>query len=323
MLRISFILYLFILIGDKAAFCQGEAYRSVDSIMRNYTEKIKSADELYKVVYFIRQTFQIDSLRLRASFIWITENINYDIEGYQKEDPRSSMLDYVIKNKKAVCGGYAGLLKFFCDAFNIESTVIFGTARATKRDVNINQLRLRTNHTWNAVKINNSWRLIDPTWATGSIDESDENNIRYFKDFKEEYYFTPPEKMIFNHFPDQYQHQFLSKAIPEIKFKKWPLFTTSFLNNDINGIYPDTALIRTKFGDTINFKIRTGANKDLVYFIADDVSKTTYSASTKRDGEWLSVEYPVKVKGNYNMNLGYSVPGNRVEIIAIYRFEIK
>ena len=38
----------------------------------------------------------------------------------------------VIKNKKAVCGGYAALLKYFCDGFNIECEVVEGYARLVR-----------------------------------------------------------------------------------------------------------------------------------------------------------------------------------------------
>ncbi|HEV8271426.1 MAG TPA: transglutaminase domain-containing protein [Chitinophagaceae bacterium] len=290
--------------------------------MRQYTEKIKSSDELYKVIYFIRNTFDADSLRLRASFMWITENISYDIEGFEKEDPRSSMLNYVVKNKKAVCGGYAGLLKFFCDAFNIESKVIYGTARTGKRDVNISQLRLRINHAWNAVKINNSWRLIDPTWAAGTVDDTDEENLKYYKDYKETYYFTPPEKLIFNHFPDQYQYQFLNKAIPATKFKKWPLFTTFFIGAGITEMYPDTSLIRVKLGDTVHFRIKTPIYSSYVCFTSENFKKVGYVDIVKKDGDWLLVDYPVTVLGNYNIYLAYCVSRISTPAIAIYRFEV-
>lgn len=79
-----------VLLNYGQGFAQNADYKNVDSVMRQYNEKIKSSDELYKVVYFIRNTFDADSLRLRASFIWITENISYDIAGFKKDDPRSS-----------------------------------------------------------------------------------------------------------------------------------------------------------------------------------------------------------------------------------------
>lgn len=303
-------------------FAQTLAYGKVDSVMRMYSEKIKSADELYKVVYFIRNTFNADSLRLRASFIWITENISYDIEGFEKEDPRSSVLSYVVKNKKAVCGGYAGLLKFFCDAFNIESEIIYGIGRTGKRDINVSQYNLRSNHSWNAVKINNNWRLIDATWAAGSVDDRDEEKLKYYKDYKEIYYFTPPEKMIFNHFPDNYKYQFLAKSISKEKFKKWPLFTADFLSDSINEIYPDTSLIRAKVGDTVHFRMKNRIYSSIMCFEAENFKKLGYSGSVKKEGDWLLVDYPVKSIGNYNVYFGYCIPGHFFSTIAVYRFEV-
>src|SRR5688500_14476277 len=95
-------------------------YERVDSVMRNYHSSIKTVDDLYKVAYFIRKNFADDSLRLRASFIWITENISYDVRAFKTGNFAASKLDYVIKNKKAICSGYSALLKNFCDYFNIE-----------------------------------------------------------------------------------------------------------------------------------------------------------------------------------------------------------
>ena len=99
-MRFAASLFLLLFFFNQNSFAQGNTYERVDSIMRYYKEKIKSADDLFKVVYFIRQNFKEDSIRLRASFIWITENINYDVEAYQKEDPTAARLDYVVKKKK-------------------------------------------------------------------------------------------------------------------------------------------------------------------------------------------------------------------------------
>src|SRR5262249_41453918 len=103
-------------------------YRRVDSIMRAYSKKINSVDELYKLTYFIRSSFDSDSLRLRASVIWITENIDYDVKAWVDEDPRAADMEYVLRKKKAICSGYANLLKYFCDAFDIENEIVTGHA---------------------------------------------------------------------------------------------------------------------------------------------------------------------------------------------------
>jgi len=129
-----------------SGLAQERPYARVDSLMRQYREKIKSADELYKVIYYIRNNFEVDSLRLRASIIWITENIAYDVKAFQKEDPSAAQLIYVIKYKKAICGGYASLVKFFCNSFNIECEIVNGYGRSGKSKIVMNQTYLRSNH---------------------------------------------------------------------------------------------------------------------------------------------------------------------------------
>ena len=109
---------------------QDDGYYRVDSVMRNYHPRIKTFDDLYNVVYFIRKNFVEDSLRLRASFIWITENISYDVTAAKRENFNAAKLPYVIKSKKAICSGYSSLLKYFCDYFNIESKIIEGRAKS-------------------------------------------------------------------------------------------------------------------------------------------------------------------------------------------------
>ena len=322
MKRSLILIFLAGLINFNKVSAQKATYDNVDSIMRQYNERIKFADELYKVIYFIRNTFDADSLRLRASFIWITENISYDVEGFKKEDPRASMLNYVIKNKKAVCGGYAGLLKFFCDAFNIESEIVHGIARTGKRDINVSQYKLRSNHAWNAVKVNGCWRLIDATWATGSVDDIDVDNPKFYKDYKEIYYLVPPERLVFNHMPDQNRYQYLTISVSKEKFSRWPLFTTEFLKDSIREIYPDTSLIKTKVGDTIVFKMNRNFVPQKVYIQSPDVEKANYSGEARRNGEWIEFKYPVRISGNYIVYLGYetflSLPalvGYKLEVI--------
>jgi hypothetical protein len=96
---------------------QKQKYCIVDSVMRNYNGKVNNVDDLFLVSYFIRKHFSEDSLRLRASLIWITENIKYDVVGFLNEDYRSADLRYVIRKKKAICSGYAALLKYFVMPF--------------------------------------------------------------------------------------------------------------------------------------------------------------------------------------------------------------
>ena len=126
--------------------------------------------------------------------------------------------------------------------------------------------------------------------------------------------------MIFNHFPDQFKHQYLTKSVSKEKFKKWPLFTTFFIDDSTTEIYPDTSLIRVKVGDTIHFKIKTPVYSVHVCFT--NFQKVNYLGIVKKDGDWLLVDFPVKVLGNYNLYLHYCMPEFSSPAMVIYRLEV-
>jgi transglutaminase/protease-like cytokinesis protein 3 len=319
-MRLIILAFLSLIMMLQRAFAQNKPYIGLDSIMRNYRVKIKTPDDLYKVVHFIRKSFDADSLRLRASCVWITENIEYDIEAFLKEDPRAAQLDYVLKNKKAICSGYAWLLKYFCDAFTIECDVVNGYARSGKKYISLNQSDLRINHAWNAVKINDCWRLIDPTWAAGYMDDADEERPKYIKGFNELYYFTDPGRLILNHLPKHNKFQFLTKLVTEPNFKKWPLFMSGYLKSGIQKIYPDTSLIKIKKGDTliIKFKFKSESPYTELCGFSDRLEKAYYNGRIVKKDDWYEFHYPVQLSGYYNLYIGHCP----FETLVAYRLEV-
>ena len=298
-------LILFLILINKAE-AQNMSYGRVDIIMRNYKEKIKYSDDLYKLIYFIRTHFTEDSLRLRASFIWIAENIKYDVQAALKEDPSAAQLPYVIKNKKAICSGYTTLLKYFCDAFSIESQIVEGRARGGKRDINLVQSYSRSNHSWNTVRINNQWRLIDPTWAAGEVDDTDEDHPFFIKKYNEVYYFTPPDRFILNHYPKQHQFQYLGKNISEFDFKVQPLFMSAYLDGKTRAVSPDSALINCHTGDTLTIKFRTNEDIRMISAWSDIIKKASFTGPAIQKGEWIEFRYSVNAVGFYNLYIGFN-----------------
>ena len=70
----------------------------------------------------------------------------------------------VLKNRFAVCSGYANLYQALGEKMGLKSAVVIGYAKGLGYLVgNASD----ANHAWNAVRINNSWYLIDATWGAG------------------------------------------------------------------------------------------------------------------------------------------------------------
>ena len=161
-----------------------QKYEVVDSIVKSYSNNVTTIDDL---VSKINLDFDTNENKTRATFYWISNNINYDVAfleilknngiktfSYKSESERIKKEDKfilelankTIKSKLAVCLGYSALFQIICKKLKIDCKIIKGNL---KSDINQIGQNLEINHAWNLVKINNKWELVDCTLAAGKI----------------------------------------------------------------------------------------------------------------------------------------------------------
>ena len=302
------ILFLFTLVINTPSLAQNP-YERVDSIMRAYNQKVNNEEDLWRLSFFIRHTFAEDSLRLRAAFIWITENIEYDIKAFQIEDPRAGQVSYILKKKKAICGGYAALLQYFCDTYKIEGYVVEGRGRSTNNDVYVTNTKFASNHAWNAVKINGQWRLLDATWAAGAVGDEDEREdvekLKYRRSFEEFYYFTPPERFALTHYPKDARYSYVTKLPVYKEFIQRPFFTTQYVKGPVQTVSPNNVLLEAKVGDTLTFRFQSKEPVLNVSFLSKK-DKTSFVAFAEATGDWYEAKYPVAAPGFYELHVVFN-----------------
>lgn len=111
----------------------------------------ESFKELQEVENFVVNTFGnqgcTDLELIETVNKWLINNTKYDNE---KRDLRYENLG-VVRNKSAVCKGYAEFIKNVCDLYHVPCEYITGF---------VNDGR----HAWNRVKIGETWYYIDSTW---------------------------------------------------------------------------------------------------------------------------------------------------------------
>ena len=137
--------------------------------------------------------------KARSFYVWIADNIRYDVkalENMKDMDPedhiRKQSPEKVLRTKKAVCEGYSKLFSALCEAAGMESIMVTGHSKSAKGIVR------RSFHAWNMVRVDGQWKLLDATWGSGDVDP-DEG--KYTEEFDEKYFFTAPDVMIANHYP--------------------------------------------------------------------------------------------------------------------------
>jgi transglutaminase/protease-like cytokinesis protein 3 len=204
--------------------------------------------------------------KARAIFSWIAQHIAYNTGIYNSGkgfrpvkyvfDPSDTIssksaieqtAERVLRRRIAVCDGYAKLFKTLCDYAGLESEVIVGYGKCDlEKDV-----RFRTNHTWNAVKIDSVWRLLDVTWASGYLTFS--NEFVYHMD--DSYFLTPPQQFILDHNPEDLKWTLLEKPPALREFHFSPFKYKSFIKYSITSSFPSKGTIEAAAGDTLRIEL--------------------------------------------------------------------
>lgn len=204
--------------------------------------------------------------KVRAIYSWICQNIRYNTDIYKPlalraryvPEPIDTTSEWrsademtaqkVLRRGKAVCEGYSRLFRVLCQYAGIEAVVLNGYVRS---DYDRMADRFRTNHTWNAVRIDSVWHLVDATWAAGYMTLGDE-----FVQQQNDYYFlTPPKELIRDHYPEDLRWSLLLQPPTLSEFRKMPFRSKSYLKYGIASYSPSNGIVEAHVGDTLLFSI--------------------------------------------------------------------
>lgn len=241
-----------------------QEFEKVDSLIDYYPRSFLNTE---KLALRICTDFKDQTQQARAIYAWIGKNIEYDVKAfyskkksknisYKSEEERqrkeaklqNRISNQTFRKKKAVCYGYSVLYKKICDMCEIHCKVITGGDKTQFSQ--IDKKPSRRSHAWNSVYVNDSWKLIDVTWAAGAVDKKTK---KFIPGYSDSYFFLSPEKFFLNHFPKDTSWILTNKTKDE--FVKLPLYHSSYISSDISITNPMEGVVYVSENDTINFTI--------------------------------------------------------------------
>jgi len=275
------------------------AYKETDGYVKELQINPFTLYDLKTVQRELKYHFKDEDKLVRAAYVWITNNINYDCRGYKMGGGLYQLTD-VIAERKSICEGYASLFKNFCDAFDINCLVIHGYAP----DSNIDKLdtgHFKSNHAWNVVSVNGKWKLIDATWGSGGCAGDYSSFIR---SFYENWFYTKPEEMIKTHFPEDSSWQLLDKPFTRKEFldsikKRNLAFAESGEGR------PRDSVISKTVGDVIRFIHLSKDSLNTILISGNELNKIdVYDTIRSFEGGYY-YDYKVTLAGDYRVDVSY------------------
>ena len=182
-------------------------YKAIDNKALQLPESSSKTSD--GIVSYVTLNFKTDNEKLRAIFIWIASNIQYDIDNmfainfYEQKDQKISK---ALGNRKGICENYAALFNDVASKAGIKSYVIEGYTKQ-------NGFADYIPHAWCAALVDSSWFMFDPTWGSGYI-----SNGKFYKKINNDYFKVKPAILIKTHMPFDFLWQFLNYPVTNQEF---------------------------------------------------------------------------------------------------------
>jgi transglutaminase/protease-like cytokinesis protein 3 len=212
------------------------SYHAIDYHMAMCPKSIKKDPEQL-IAYFL-EVANTDLEKCRAVYTWIAYNIKYDDVAYNNKTESFTDPFDILKEQKAMCGGFSALFYFLCSKMNLEVKSVSGYCKgyqfSISKETNSNATPT-INHGWNFVKIKGEWRAFDVTWGSGSAITTPNGLMKSVYEFTDEWFNCSPEEFVFSHYPESQEDLHLEKPISLKSFFKLPevsmsAFSTGLLN---------------------------------------------------------------------------------------------
>jgi len=284
--------------------------KKTDRIIKSYPSSISNPNQLVKL---INRDFELPEDKARAIYTWIATNIVYDIRAlkarpkiinylyssyeekiYREREIMEELAIQALIDRKATCQGYSALYKHICELVSLECVIISGYSKTRKLE--IGNIPPANNHSWNTVKINEEWKLVDVTWGAGYLNE---NLDKFIPAFNDNFFFSTPAKFYLNHYPDDQSGLLRSMSIET--FVNLPLYYPGFNKSNVEVVEPETGIITVSNVGYIGLSLKNITNESVL--IKFDNEKNGIKVYPAIKDQYLYYEIPYKKNENTYMTV--------------------
>ncbi|CAM1508302.1 Fc.00g051500.m01.CDS01 [Cosmosporella sp. VM-42] len=222
---------------------------------------------------YVCRPYRSDVQRLRAIFTWVSEKICWE-EDFEGEISTTR----VIQSKRGCAEEYAVLVMEMCAAVGIHCEVVRGYLKSPGEVPEIN-IMPRPNHWWNAVIVDNEWRMMDCCLASPSNPRRGlySNASNSAADIW--WFLTRPLESCWTHIPEHHSQQHIIPPVAHETLLNLPCTCAPFFRNGFEMVDYNTSLSRIEDLEMAHIKFNVPADVE----IAAEVEVRGYSRDSDGD----------------------------------------
>ncbi|KAH7363104.1 variant SH3 domain-containing protein [Plectosphaerella cucumerina] len=231
---------------------------------------------------YVCRPYRSDVQRLRAIFTWTSERICWEEDFEGTIDTKR-----VIQTKRACAEEYALIVMEMCGAVGIQCEVVRGYLK-TPGEIPDSNMMPRPNHWWNAVLIDNEWRMMDCCLASPSYPKRHMYSSAPSTTADFWWFLARPLELCWTHIPEHHEQQHICPPQAYEVLLNLPCANPAFFKNMVEMADYNTSLTRIEDLEMVHVKINVPADVE----VAAEVEVRAYARD--QDGDYFESGDTVK-----------------------------
>lgn len=237
------------------------SFSQVDKAARFVTSLPTSITAAILATGYVCRPYRSIVQRLRAIFIWCAERISWEDEGY--DDGFQTDTRRVIQSKRGSSREVASLVAEMCAAIGVPAEVVHGYLKTPGEDMDLDAVN-RPNHFWNAVLVDNEWRMMDANLASPTNPRRSQYSAVSNSIAEAWYFLVRPSEMCWTHVPIDEQQQRMVPPVSPDTLLALPGTCPPFFRHGLSMHAYDTSIIRLEELEVCTISVNVPSDVEIV-----------------------------------------------------------
>ncbi|KAL8903491.1 MAG: hypothetical protein Q9171_007389 [Xanthocarpia ochracea] len=224
---------------------------------------------------YVCRPYKSDVQRLRAIFTWVSEKISWEEDFEGEVDPRR-----VIQMRRGCAEEVAVLVMEMCSAMGLHAEVVRGYLKSPGEAIDLDSVP-RPNHWWNAVIVDNGWRIMDCSLASPTNPKRAHCSCAGSQVAENGWFLARPLEVCYTHVPQHHEQQHICPPVPPDVLLALPCACPPYFKNDIQMVDYDTSLYRIDNLELVQVQFNVPADIECYA----EVEARSYARDA--DGDWF------------------------------------
>ena len=222
---------------------------------------------------YVCRPYRSDVQRLRAIFTWVSEKVAWEEDFEGEVDSRR-----VIQMRRGCSEEVAVLVSEMCLSVGLQAEIVKGYLKSPGETIECDS-NPRLNHWWNAVIVDDCWRIMDCSLASPTNPKRGRYSSAGSQIAETGFFLARPLEICFTHIPSNFAQQHICPPVAPDVLLALPCACPPFFRNNIQMVDYDTSLLRIENLELVHIQFTVPADIECVA----EVESSSYACDADGD----------------------------------------